>query len=65
MNGNSRTTTYNSSGQMQAQLLASDIATAGSAAVVVTNPAPGGGNSGSAEFTINATSERHTFGQLA
>jgi hypothetical protein len=50
---------------MQAQLLASDIATAGSAAVVVTNPAPGGGNSGSAEFTINATSERHTFGQLA
>jgi hypothetical protein len=40
---------------LQAQVLASDIATSGSAAVIVTNPSPGGGSSGSAEFTINST----------
>src|SRR5215469_12042787 len=45
-----------SSTQLQVQLTAADIATPGSAAVSVTNPTPGGGNSGSAEFTINPTS---------
>src|SRR5215469_15285649 len=55
-NGSARTTTYSSSTQLQVQLTAADIATPGSAAVSVTNPTPGGGNSGSAEFTINPTS---------
>ncbi len=55
-NGGPLATTYSSSGQLQAQIPAADIASSGSAAVSVTNPAPGGGNSGSAEFTIGATS---------
>jgi hypothetical protein len=55
-NGSPRATTYSSSSQLQAQLSVSDIASSGSATVSVTNPAPGGGNSGSAEFTISATS---------
>ena len=55
-NGSARTTTYSSGTQLQVQLTAADIATAGSAAVSVTNPTPGGGNSGAAEFTINSTS---------
>ena len=41
---------------MQAQVTAADIASSGSATISVTNPNPGGGNSGSAEFTINPTS---------
>ena len=55
-NGSARTTTYNSSTQLQVQLTAADIATAGSGAVSVTNLPPGGGNSGSTEFTIRPTS---------
>jgi hypothetical protein len=55
-NGNARTTTYTSSTQLQVQIASLDIANFGSAAVTVTNPSPGGGNSGSAEFTINPTS---------
>lgn len=55
-NGSARTTTYSSSTQLQVQLTRADIATPGSAAVSVTNPTPGGGDSGSAEFTINPTS---------
>ena len=55
-NGSARTTTYSSSTQLQVQLTAADIVTPGSAAVSVTNPTPGGGNSGSAEFTINPIS---------
>lgn len=55
-NGSARTTTYSSSTQLQVQLTATDIATPGSATVNVTNPTPGGGNSGSAEFTINPAS---------
>jgi hypothetical protein len=52
-NGSPRTTTYSSSSQLQAQVTASDIASSGFALVSVTNPVAGGG---SAEFTINATS---------
>jgi hypothetical protein len=55
-NGSPRTTTYSSSSQLEAQISASDIASSGSAAVSVINPTPGGGNSGSAEFVIDATS---------
>jgi len=55
-NGSARTTTYSSSTQLQVQLTPADIATPGSAAVSVTNPTPGGGDSGSSVFTINPTS---------
>ena len=50
-----RTTTFISSTQLQAQILASDIAATGSAAVTVRNPTPGGGTSSSVTFTITAT----------
>jgi trimeric autotransporter adhesin len=55
-NQTSLATTYNSSTQLQAQITAADISNAGSATVSVVTPAPGGGNSGEAEFTINPTS---------
>ena len=55
-NGGARTTTYISSTQLQVQITAADIANPGSETVSVTNPSPGGGNSGSAEFTIDPTS---------
>lgn len=55
-NGSVRPTTYASSTQLQAQITAADVASSGSAMLSVTNPTPGGGNSGSAEFTINPTS---------
>ncbi len=55
-NGSPRTTTFSSSTELQAQITAADIAAAGSGAVSVVNPAPGGGNSGSAEFAISASS---------
>lgn len=55
-NGSPRPTTYVSSSQLQALITASDIATAGTVSVSVTNPSPGGGNSGATEFTINSTS---------
>src|SRR5207247_11263662 len=53
-NGSNRTTTLVSSTQLQAQILASDIATAGTAQVTVFNPAPGGGTSSVGTFTVSA-----------
>jgi hypothetical protein len=55
-NGSPRATTFSSSTQLEAQVTVADIATSGLATVSVNNPAPGGGSSGSAEFTINASS---------
>jgi len=55
-NGSTRTTTYSSSTQLQVQITAADIASSGAATLSVTNPTPGGGSSGSAEFTINPAS---------
>jgi serine protease len=52
-NGLVRSTTFVSFTQLTASILASDIATAGTAAVTVVNPAPGGGTSGSTTFTIS------------
>ena len=49
------TTTYVDGSQLQAQITAADVASAGTATVSVVNPAPGGGNSGEAEFTIDPT----------
>jgi hypothetical protein len=52
-NAGDRTTTFVSSGQLQAQLPASDFSAAGTFAVTVFNPAPGGGSSGALTFTVN------------
>ena len=52
-NGSDRPTTSNGSvNGLIAQISASDIAAAGTAAVTVFNPAPGGGSSNSLTFTI-------------
>jgi hypothetical protein len=53
-NGTTRATTYVSATSLTAQILASDVSSAGSAGVSVENPAPGGGTSGTLSFTINA-----------
>src|SRR5437588_1540184 len=49
----SRTTTFVSSTQLQVAVTAADLANAGTAQVLVVNPAPGGGTSSAATFTIN------------
>ncbi len=51
-NGSDQSTTVASSHLLTAQIPASDIAAAGTAAVSVFNPAPGGGGSNSLTFTI-------------
>ena len=52
-NGVAHTATFVSSSQLTIQLSASDQGTAGTYAVVVTNPSPGGGASNSVNFTVN------------
>ncbi len=52
--GSNRTTTFVSGSKLTAAIAASDIASAGSAAVTVVNPAPGGGTSGASNFTITS-----------
>ncbi len=52
-NGSARTTTLVSAVQLTATITAADIVSAGTASVTVTNPAPGGGTSSAATFTIN------------
>jgi hypothetical protein len=47
-----RTTTFVSAGQVTAAILASDIATASTAAITVMNPVPGGGTSNAAYFEV-------------
>jgi outer membrane protein assembly factor BamB len=54
-NGSARTTTYVSTNVLQAQILAADIATAGSATVKVQNPAAQGGTTANG---INVTIEQ-------
>lgn len=51
-NGSERTTTFVSSTELVAYLPASDVAAAGSAAVTVASPTPGGGTSSAAAFTV-------------
>ena len=51
-NGSDRPTAFISASQVSAQIPASDIAVAGTAAITVFNPAPGGGASNSLTFTI-------------
>jgi hypothetical protein len=52
--GTAVATTFVSSTQLTAAIPAAAIASVGSAAVTVTNPAPGGGTSNAVNFTINA-----------
>ena len=54
-NGANRPTTFVSDTQLTATISAADLAAAGTASVMVFNPAPGGGASGVATFTINAS----------
>jgi hypothetical protein len=53
VNGSTRPTTFISSSQLGFQLTAADVNTAGSLAVIVTSPAPGGGSSPVATLTVN------------
>jgi len=50
--GSSRTTTFVSSNQLKANIGAADLVSAGKVAVTVVNPAPGGGASSAATFTV-------------
>ena len=52
--GAARTTTFVNSTQVTAAILAGDVASAGTPAITVTNPAPGGGTSNSVTFTVTA-----------
>jgi hypothetical protein len=52
-NGSPRSTTYVSSTQVQAAILASDISAPGKFKVTTTNPPPGGGTSSALIFTVN------------
>src|SRR5438552_11091559 len=52
-NGSALATTFVSSIKLTATVPAANVATAGTASVTVVNPAPGGGTSNSATFTIN------------
>jgi hypothetical protein len=51
-NGTPLSTLYVNFGQLQATVPDSDVASAGTASVTVTNPAPGGGTSNPASFTV-------------
>jgi hypothetical protein len=51
-NGANRTTTYVSPTELTATILASDIASTGTASITVYNPAPGGGTSKARKFAI-------------
>jgi hypothetical protein len=52
-NGSARQTTVTSGTSLQASVTAADIATAGTASITVSSPAPGGGTSSPLTFTIN------------
>jgi len=51
-NGSARTTTFVSSSQLTAAITAADIATAQTAVITATNPAPGGGTSNPEYFQV-------------
>jgi len=61
--GATRTTSFVSSTQLTASITAADISSAGSKAITVVNPSPGGGASNAVAFTI--TSPRPTLSSLS
>jgi hypothetical protein len=54
--GTARTTTYVSPTQLTISVASADVAASGKPAVVVTNPAPGGGQSNSVAFSVTSPS---------
>ncbi|HXJ96049.1 MAG TPA: FG-GAP-like repeat-containing protein [Terriglobia bacterium] len=60
-NGSARETQFISSSQLTATIEATDVATAGTASVTVTNPGPGGGTSNVAFFAITETTASVAF----
>lgn len=52
-NGSARTTSFVSGTELQAQISATDVASAASVSVTVSNPSPGGGTSNAAIFAVN------------
>ncbi len=64
-NGVSLPTHFASPSQLSAVVSASDIATVGSAAITVVNPAPGGGTSNPASFTIDASNPVPSISSLS
>jgi len=63
-NGADRTTTFVSSTQLTAAILASDLTATGVATVTVFNPAPGGGGSTGLPFTISVPNPVPTISSL-
>lgn len=63
-NGNARTTTFVNSSRVTATINATDVATAGTAAVTVGNPAPGGGMSNPVYFQVVKGSYPIGYGKL-
>lgn len=61
-NGSPRSTTFVSTTELTAAILATDIATQGTATVTVTNPVPGGGISNQEFFSIVPPASRISFG---
>ncbi len=55
-NGSARTTIFNGTTSLTAEILSTDIQNAGDAMVEVTTPAPGGGTTTALTFTINPSS---------
>jgi C1A family cysteine protease len=53
-NGLARTTTYVSATELQAAILQNDLVTGGDFSITVLNPAPGGGTSTAAGFSVSA-----------
>jgi hypothetical protein len=64
-NGSPRTTTFVSAGQVTAEILVSDIATASTASITVTNPVPGGGISNPSPFEVSSPVASPIFTGLA
>jgi hypothetical protein len=62
-NGSPRATTFISSSQLQATILASDIAAASTASVTVVNPSPGGGASNIQYLSITVPAASVSFQQ--
>lgn len=54
-NGSDRTTTFTSATQLSAAIPATDLTLAGTVQITVSNPAPGGGSSSPASFTVSAS----------
>jgi hypothetical protein len=63
-NGSSRTTTFVSSAEVQAALPSTDLASAGTAKVVVSNPSPGGGVSNPQTVQITSPTSTVLFGRV-